>query len=134
MTEPERLPKPYLNIDVTPDPNIGTTPNTGSENINTTNPYINRKPDVSQNNASQNGANSAASTNDRKTADRLNSASHKSRGTIPATGSDSSSIALAAILSVLLGVVAIRIRKNPSRKAWVFNKCPLRDSNPGHAD
>ena len=139
MTEPDILPKPYLNIDITPDPNIGTTPNTGSENSNTPNPYLNQKPDAAKNdaarnNASQNGANSAASTNDRKTADRLNSALRKSRGTIPATGSDSSSIALVAMLSVLLGVVAIRIRKNPSRKAWVFNKCPLRDSNPGHAD
>lgn len=130
MTEPEILPKPYLNIDVTPNPNIGTTPNTGSENSNTPNPYFNQKPNAAKNDAaknnaaknsaSQNGANSAASTNGHKTANRLNSALRKSRGTIPATGSDSSSIALAAILSVLLGVVAIRIRKNPSRKAWVL--------------
>ena len=116
MTEPEILPKPYLNIDVTPDPNIGTTPNTGSANSNTTNPYINRKPDAAKNNAaknsaSQNGTNSAASTNGHKTANRLNSASHKSRGTVPTTGAELSSLALAATLSVLFGFIAICKRK-----------------------
>ncbi|KXA17324.1 leucine-rich repeat domain-containing protein [Gardnerella vaginalis] len=120
MTEPDILPKPYLNIDITPDPNIGTTPNTGSANINTTNTHLNQKPDASRNGASKDGVAFAKSANRHKTAAGINSASHKSRGTIPATGSDSSLIALAAILSVLLGVVAIRIRKNPSRKAWVL--------------
>ena len=120
MTEPDILPKPYLNIDITPDPNIGTTPNTGSANSNTTNTHLNQKPDASRNGASKDGVAFAKSANRHKTAAGINSASHKSRGTIPATGSDSSLIALAAILSVLLGVVAIRIRKNPSRKAWVL--------------
>lgn len=107
MTEPEILPKPYLNIDVTPDSNIGTTPNTGSENSNTPNPYLNQKPDASSNGASKNGVAFAKSANRHKTAAGINSASHKSRGTIPATGSESSLIAIVAILSILLGVVAI---------------------------
>lgn len=107
MTEPEILPKPYLNIDVTPDSNIGTTPNTGSENSNTPNPYLNQKPDASRNGASKNGVAFAKSANRHKTAAGINSASHKSRGTIPATGSESSLIALVAMLSVLLGIVAI---------------------------
>lgn len=107
MTEPEILPKPYLNIDVTPDSNIGTTPNTGSENSNTPNPYLNQKPDASRNGASKNGVAFAKSANRHKTAAGINSASHKSRGTIPATGSESSLIAIVAMLSILLGVVAI---------------------------
>lgn len=107
MTEPEILPKPYLNIDVTPDSNIDVTPNNGSANSNTTNLYPNQKPDASRNGASKNGVAFAKSANRHKTAAGINSASHKSRGTIPATGSESSLIALVAMLSVLLGIVAI---------------------------
>lgn len=102
MTEPEILPKPYLNIDVTPDSNIGTTPNTGSANSNMANPYINRKPD-----ASQNGVAFAKSVNRHKIAAGINSTSHKSRGTVPTTGAELSSLALAATISVLFGFIAI---------------------------
>lgn len=107
MTEPEILPKPYLNIDVTPDSNIGTTPNTGSENSNTPNPYLNQKQDAARNDAARNAEPSATPTKGNKTGAFANLKSHKSRGTIPATGSESSLIALVAMLSILLGVVGI---------------------------
>lgn len=107
MTEPEILPKPYLNIDVTPDSNIGTTPNTGSENSNTTNLYPNQRQDAARDGAAKNAEPSVTPTKGNKTGACANLKSHKSRGTIPATGSESSLIALVAMLSVLLGIVAI---------------------------
>ena len=124
MTEPEILPKPYLKIDVTPDPNIGTTPNTGSENINTTNPYINQKPDaaknnaaqngVSQNNASQNGANSSNTSksgnkaNTGKTANKSSNKRHK----LSNTGTDTYCVIIASFSLLVLGLlVAISARR-----------------------
>ena len=115
MTEPETLPKPYLNIDVTPDSNIGTTPNTGSANSNmlnppfdagVSNPYSNQKQDVARN-----GAAPVVANKGNKTGACANFESHKSRGTVPATGAELSSLALAATLSVLFGFIAICKRK-----------------------
>lgn len=107
MTEPEILPKPYLNIDVTPDSNIDVTPNNGSANSNTTNLYPNQRQDAARDDAAKNAEPSVTPTKCNKTGAFANLKSHKSRGTIPATGSESSLIALVAMLSVLLGIVAI---------------------------
>lgn len=107
MTEPEILPKPYLNIDVTPDLNIDVTPNNGSANSNTTNLYPNQRQDAARDGAAKNAEPSVTPTKGNKTGACANLKSHKSRGTIPATGSESSLIALVAMLSVLLGIVAI---------------------------
>lgn len=107
MTEPEILPKPYLNIDVTTDSNIDVTPNNGSANSNTTNLYPNQRQDAARDDAAKNAEPSVTPTKCNKTGAFANLKSHKSRGTIPATGSESSLIAIVAILSILLGVVAI---------------------------